>query len=92
MVYVGGKDLKLKTYFSNLHTKGSSVNEVPLSGLRMEDSNVKYSIFYILFYFIKYSIFYSMLNILYFFVGNSTTICTCGPDTYTVLRNSMMLP
>ena len=38
VVYRGWKGLWLKTSFSNLHTKGSSLNEVPFSGLRMEDS------------------------------------------------------
>ena len=36
-VYHGREGLRLKTPFSNLHTKGSSSNEVPFSGLRMED-------------------------------------------------------
>ena len=38
VVYRGSKGLWLKTPFSNLHTKGSYPNEVPFSGLRMEDS------------------------------------------------------
>ena len=37
VVYRGREGLGLKIPFSNLHTKGSSPNEVPFSGLRMED-------------------------------------------------------
>ena len=35
--YCGREGLRLKTPFSNVHTEGSSPNEVPFSGLRMED-------------------------------------------------------
>ena len=38
VVYRDRKGLRLKTPFSNLNTKGSSPNELPFSGLRMEDS------------------------------------------------------
>ena len=38
VVYHGRDGLRLKTSFSNLHTKGSSLNEVPFLDLRMEGS------------------------------------------------------
>ena len=37
VVYRGRECLRLKTPFSNLHTKESSPNDVPFSGLWMED-------------------------------------------------------
>ena len=37
VVYCGRDGLRLKTSFSNLHNKGSSLNEVPFLDLRMED-------------------------------------------------------
>ena len=39
MVYRGREGLRVKIPFTNLQTKGSSPNDVPILGLRMEGSN-----------------------------------------------------
>ena len=39
VVYRGREGLRVKIHFTNLHTKGSSPNDVPILGLRMEGSN-----------------------------------------------------